>query len=129
MKKDKLKKLSRRARQIMDIVYQQSEVSAQDILKHIPDPPSYSAIRAMLTRLVNKEVLEFRQDGARYLYSPVIETEDAKHDALSGLLKTFFNNSPAAAVSALLGMEKKSMSTDELEKISDLIEQAKREGR
>lgn len=129
MKKNKLNKLSRRERQIMDIVYEQSEVSAQDIWKQLPDPPGYSAVRAMLARLVNKQVLEYRQDGPRYLYYPVIDTEDAKNDALSGLLKTFFNNSPAEAVTALLGMEQDKMSPDELNEISRLIERAKEEGR
>lgn len=129
MKKNKLNKLSRRERQIMNIVFQQKEVSAQDIWKKLPDPPGYSAVRAMLARLVNKQILEFRQDGPRYLYFPAIDTEDAKNDALSGLLRTFFNNSPAAAVNALLGMERENMSPEELEKISAMIEQAKKEGR
>jgi len=122
---DKLIKLSRRERQIMDIVFEYGEILATDIMHKLPEPPGYSAVRALLARLVKKEVLAFKQDGPRYLYYPVVDTEDARQKALSGVLKTFFNNSPTAAVTALLGLNKDQMSISELDEIAKMINKAK----
>ena len=121
-------KLSRRERQIMDIVFSQGEATAQDVLAKLPNPPSYSAVRTMLSRLVKKECLEFYQEGPKYIYRAVMDTGAATHSALKNVMKTFFNDSPAAAVTALLGMEEDGISDDELQRIMIQLEAAKKRG-
>lgn len=120
--------LSRRERQIMDIVFSQGQVTAQEVLTKLPDPPSYSAVRAMLSRLVKKKCLSYHQQGAKYIYQAVMDTGEAQQSALKNLTKTFFNNSPAEAVSALLGMEQSSLSERELDDIMQQIKAAKKRG-
>jgi BlaI family penicillinase repressor len=120
--------LSRRERQIMDIVFAEQQVSAQQVLDKLPDPPSYSAVRAMLSRLVKKNCLTHHQDGAKYVYQAVMDTSEAQQSALKNLTKTFFNDSPAAAVSALLGLEKEGLSAKELDDILNLVQAAKKRG-
>ena len=99
-----LQQLSRRERQIMDILYEHQACSAQDIQHALPDPPSYSAVRALLARLVEKDLVQFRQEGAKYIYSPKVAEAKAQQSALSRLLKTFFKGSPAQALNAWLDM-------------------------
>ncbi|TDR23608.1 BlaI/MecI/CopY family transcriptional regulator [Marinicella litoralis] len=120
--------LSRRERQIMDIVFAQGQATAQQVLSQLPDPPSYSAVRAMLSRLVKKECLSFHQQGPKYIYQAVMNTSDAKQSAMKNLMKTFFNGSPTAAVSALIGMEKDRLSDTELDQIMQQIKAAKKQG-
>ena len=120
--------LSRRERQIMDIVFAEQQVSAQQVLDKLPDPPSYSAVRAMLSRLVKKNCLTHHQVGAKYVYQAVMDTRDARHSALKNLTRTFFNDSPAAAVSALLGLEKDGLSSQELDDIMQQLQDAKKRG-
>lgn len=117
--------LSRRERQIMDIVYQLSEATAQDVLGRLPDPPSYSAVRAMLRKLEDKGHIMHREDGAKYVYFPVIDHEQASRNAISRLVKTFYDGSAAQAVNALLGMSFNDISREELEKIESMIAAAK----
>ncbi len=118
--------LSRRERQIMDALFEAGELSAQDVKAAIPDAPSYSAVRALLAKLVEKKIVDFREDGPRYIYFPVIEQEQARITALQKLLKTFFAGSTAAAVNALLGMNKEQLSKDEIIALQKTIEQAKK---
>lgn len=120
--------LSRRERQIMDIVFTHQQVTAQQVLEHLPDPPSYSAVRAMLSRLVKKACLRYFQDGAKYVYEAVMDTGEAKQSALKNLMSTFFDDSPTAAVSALLGMQKDQLSDEELDDIMQQIKAAKKRG-
>lgn len=120
-----LQQLSRRERQIMDILYERQPCSAQEIQEYLPDPPSYSAVRALLARLVEKELVKFRQDGARYLYFPCVAEQKAQESAIGRLLKTFFKGSPARAVSALLDMDSASMSSREIEEIERKIQRLK----
>lgn len=120
--------LSRRERQIMDIVFAQKKVTAQQVLQQLPEPPSYSAVRAMLSRLVKKSVLTYHQKGAKYIYEAVMDTGEAKQSALKNLMSTFFNDSPTAAVSALLGMQKDQLSDEELDNIMQQIKAAKKRG-
>ncbi len=120
--------LSRRERQIMDIVFAQDQATAQQVMSQLPDPPSYSAVRAMLSRLVKKECLSFHQEGAKYIYQAVMNTSDAKQSAMKNLMKTFFNDSPTAAVSALIGMEKEGLNEAELDQIMQQIKAAKKRG-
>ena len=119
--------LSRRERQIMDVIYQLGKATVADVLERIPDPPSYSAVRAMLGILEDKGVLKHEQDGARYVYLPTVAREKARKSALKNLVNTFFDGSSREAIAALLDETK--LSKNELEQLSELIDKAKKEGR
>lgn len=121
--------LSRRERQIMDVVYQLGQASAADVLENLPDPPGYSAVRTMLRLLEEKGYLRHDQDGPRYVYLPTLSRDKARQSALKQLVQTFFDNSTEQTVAALLDMSKSKMSGDELERLSELIEKARKEGR
>ena len=116
--------LSRRERQIMDALFEAGELSAQDVRAAIPDAPGYSAVRALLAKLVEKKIIDFREDGPRYIYFPVIAPEEARTSALQKLLKTFFAGSTAAAVNALLGMNKEKLSAEEITQLQQAIDDA-----
>lgn len=121
--------LSRRERQIMDIVYRLGQASAADVLENLPDPPGYSAVRTMLRLLEEKGYLRHDQDGPRYVYLPTLSRDKARQSALKQLVQTFFDNSTEQTVAALLDMSKSKMSGEELERLSELIEKARKEGR
>ena len=121
--------LSRRERQIMDIVYRLGHASAADVLENMPDPPGYSAVRTMLRLLEEKGYLRHDQDGPRYVYLPTLSRDKARQSALKQLVQTFFDNSTEQTVAALLDMSKSKMSGEELERLSELIEKARKEGR
>ncbi len=121
--------LSRRERQIMEIVYRLGKATANEVLDCLDDPPSYSAVRASLRILEEKGHLRHRQDGPRYVYLPTVSREKARASALRGLLRTFFDNSHEQLVSALLDDGDAAPTPDELDKLSRLIEQAREEGR
>ena len=116
--------LSRRERQIMDALFEAGELSAQDVRAAIPDAPSYSAVRALLAKLVEKKIGDFREDGPRYIYCPVVAQDEARTSALQKLLKTFFGGSTTAAVNALLGMSKEKLSADEVSQLQQAIDDA-----
>ncbi len=117
--------LSRRERQIMDVVYRLGRASVSDVLERLPDPPSYSAVRAMLRILEEKGHLRHEQDGPRYLYLATVPRETAKESALKHLLRTFFGGSTTAAVAALLDLSEDNLSEAELDRLSRLIENAR----
>ncbi len=121
--------LSRRERQIMEIVYRLGEATAADIQAEIPDPPTYSTVRALLRVLVDKEHLQHRVDGPRYIYSPTVSRQKARAGALAQLVNTFFDGSATQAVSALLGSSQAKLSKTELDELSELIAAARRKGR
>jgi predicted transcriptional regulator len=121
--------LSRRERQIMDIVYRRGEATAQEILDDIADPPSYSTIRALLRVLVEKQHLQHREDGPRYIYAPTLSRQKARAGALAQVVNTFFDGSALQAASALLGSPQAKLSKDELDELSALIEAARKKGR
>ena len=116
-------KLSRREREIMDLLFELGEASAREILDQMSEPPGYSAIRAMLAKLLQKGSVQFRQHGNRYLYSPTVARSQARESALKHLVKTFFDNSPALAANALLGMDGDSLDPDELARLRAMVEQ------
>ncbi|NQX89733.1 MAG: BlaI/MecI/CopY family transcriptional regulator [Halioglobus sp.] len=118
--------LSRRERQIIDVVLERGECSARKIHGEIPDAPSYSSVRALLGILVNKGHLTHRSDGPRYLYSLAESRDKAQGSALKRLIRVFFGGSRAAAVIALLGEDGEQLSDEELETLSCLIDKAKR---
>lgn len=121
--------LSRRERQIMDIIYQRGSVTATEVMENLPDPPSYSAVRTMLRLLEEKGYVKHNQDGPRYVYSPTLSREKASQSALKQLLQTFFNDSTEQAVAALIDISRPNLSNSDLDRLSDLIEQARKEGR
>lgn len=116
--------LSRRERQIMDALFEAGELSAQDVRAAIPDAPGYSAVRALLAKLVEKKIVDFREDGPRYIYFPVVAQEEARTSALQKMLKTFFGGSTAAAVNALLGMNRENLSAEEINQLQQAIDEA-----
>ena len=120
---------SRRERQIMDIVYRLGRATAAEVLENIPEPPSYSAVRTMLRLLEEKGILRHEQEGPRYVYLPILSRDKARRSALKQLVQTFFDNSTEQTVAALLDLSKSAMSADELERLSELIEKARKEGR
>jgi BlaI family penicillinase repressor len=119
--------LSRRERQIMDILYREGRATAAEIHRGLPDRPSYSAVRAKLRVLEEKGHVRHQAQATRYVYSPVVPRERAKDSALRHLLATFFDNSAEQAVSALLSLEPGRLSAGKLEELSKLIEQARHE--
>ncbi|MBN2293447.1 MAG: BlaI/MecI/CopY family transcriptional regulator [Pirellulales bacterium] len=125
MGQSSLSALSRRERQIMDIIYSHGHATAAEIHERLPDPPSYSTVRTLLRVLEEKEFLIHKNDGPRYVYYPCISAEKAKRSALEQLLRTFFNNSAASAMSALLDMSSADLSETELKRLAKLIKQAK----
>jgi BlaI family penicillinase repressor len=129
VKKAGLEDLSRRERQIMDIVYREGRVSATDVLARLADPPSYSAVRAMLRILENKGHLRHDLAGNRYLYLPTLPMHRARRSALRNVLETFFEGSTEKAVAALLDLSRDELSDEDLERLSRLIGEARKEER
>lgn len=119
--------LSRRERQIMDIVYELSEASAKDIEANLPNPPGYSAIRATMAKLEKKGFLAHRERDLKYIYYPLIDHQQARETALQRLLKTFFEGSASQAMSTLLDLSKDSVTEKELDELNKLLEKAKKE--
>ncbi|PRQ07900.1 BlaI/MecI/CopY family transcriptional regulator [Enhygromyxa salina] len=124
-RKPKLQHLSRREGQIMDIVYRRGRVTVQEVLDDLPDPPSYSAVRALVRVLEDKGLLAHTQDGPRYVYEPTVTHARAAHSALAHLVKTFFRGSTTEAVASLLELEGDELSRDDLDALSEMIERAR----
>jgi predicted transcriptional regulator len=121
--------LSRRERQIMDLLYRAGRATAAEVMDGLDDAPSYSAVRALLRILEQKGHVRHEEEGRAYVYTPLQRRDTARQTALSHLLKTFFDNSAEQAVAALLAIKGEKMSAAELERMSKLIERAKKEGR
>ena len=121
--------LSRRERQIMEILYQRGKASASDVREAMPDAPSYSAVRAMLRVLEEKGHVKHVEEGLKYVYVPVVAREKAKKSAVKHVLDTFFAGSPEQIVAALLDVSAEKLTRAELDRMAELIEKAKREGR
>ena len=119
--------LSRRERQILDILYAKTSATAAEVKDALPDPPSYSAVRALLRILEEKGHARHKTDGTRYVYLPSIPRESARHSALSRIVQTFFDGSAAQAAAALV--DSGSLSDEELTRLSEMIERARKEGR
>ena len=121
--------LSRRERQIMEIIYRLGQATAQEVRAHLKDPPSYSAVRAHLRILEEKAHIRHRQDGARYVFFPTVSRKRARRSALRGLLRNFFDNSHEELIAALLEDSGSDLSDAELKRLGRMIEQARKEGR
>src|SRR5687767_4978442 len=121
-------KLSRREREIMDVLYALGDTaSAEEIREHLSDPPTYSAVRAMLAKLEAKGVIRHRAEGLRYVYSPVTSRNTAQKKAVSQLMRVFFGGSASEAAAALLKQEQ--WSDDELETLRNQIDQVRKQRR
>jgi len=120
--------LSRRERQIIDILYARGRGTAAEVQAALPDPPSYSAVRAMLRILEEKGHVRHEQDGPRYVYLPTVARDNAKRSALRHMLRTFFDGSAEQAISALLDDASTKMSDVELDRLARMISDARRTG-
>ena len=121
--------LSRRERQIMDVLYAREEASAAQVLAALPDPPSYSAVRALLRKLLDKGHVTHRRDGSRYVYRAAVAKAEARQGAVARLLKTFFAGSAADAVVNLLGSEGHHLKDEELSAIEAQLAELRRRQR
>src|SRR5690349_16246797 len=128
MKKPTSHTLSRRERQMMDILYRNGRATAAEIHQALPDRPSYSAVRAKLRVLEDKGHIRHEEQALRYVYLPVVHRDRAKQSALKHLLETFFDNSAEQAITALLDLPSAGLSRKKLDRLSTLIEKAKQEG-
>ena len=122
-------KLSRRERQIMDVVYQREQATAAEVQSSIADAPSYSAVRALLAILVNKGFLQVEASGQRYVYKPTRPRSEAGKTAIKNVVETFFDGSLEKAVAALLQPKDAQLSHEEINRLQTLIDQARRKGK
>ena len=120
--------LSRRERQIMDILYRTGKASASEVREAMADAPGYSAVRAMLRVLEEKGHVKHQAEGLKYVYVPTVAQDKAKRSAVKHVLDTFFSGSAEQIVAALLDVSATRLTRDELDRMSELIEKAKREG-
>jgi predicted transcriptional regulator len=125
----RLPSLSRREREIMDVLYRAGSASAGEVHKRIPSPPSYSAVRATLRVLEQKGLIAHEHDGKRYIYRPTLHRNKARRSAVDHLLNTFFDGSTAGAVVALLETPGTDLTPEDLDRMAALIERARKEGR
>jgi predicted transcriptional regulator len=121
--------LSRREREIMDVLYRAGSASAGEVHEQIPSPPSYSAVRATLRVLEQKGLITHEHDGKRYIYRPTLNVNKARRNAVEHLLETFFDGSAAGAVMALLESVDTELTQEELDRMAALIDRARKEGR
>jgi predicted transcriptional regulator len=119
--------LSRRERQIMDVIYAQGQATAAEVVAALPDPPSYSAVRALLRILEQKGHLRHQEDGPRYVFLPTVSRDRARKSALRNLVRTFFDGSPAQAAAALI--DQADLSDDDVVRLAAIIDKARKEGR
>jgi predicted transcriptional regulator len=119
--------LSRRERQIMEILYQHGKASASEVRELMEGAPGYSAVRAMLRVLEEKGHVKHEAEGLKYVYVPTVGREKAKRSAVKHVLDTFFNGSPEQIVAALLDVSSTRLTRDELDRMAEMIEKAKRE--
>ena len=126
--RDQTRDLSRRERQIMDLLFRVGRATGAEVMDGLPDAPSYSAVRALLRILEQKGHIRHEAAGRAYVYMPLQRRDSARQSALSHLLKTFFDNSAEQAVAALLALKGDKISEAELDRMSRLIDAAKKEG-
>ena len=121
--------MSRRERQIMEILYRRGQASVSEVRAAMNDAPSYSAVRAMLRVLKDKGHVKHQAEGLKYMYRPVVNREKAKRSALKSLVDTFFNDRPDEVVAALLDVSSRRLTAEELDRMAAMIDEARREGK
>jgi predicted transcriptional regulator len=125
----RLAKLSRREREIMDVLFQRRQATVAEVVGALSEPPSYSAVRATLNILVGKKQAQVRQDGPRYVYSPAIPADSARSAAIRHVINTFFGGSAEEAAVALLQMADTKLPSDAVERLTRAVQKARQEGR
>jgi predicted transcriptional regulator len=120
--------LTRRERQIMDVLFRRGRATASQVMEELPGNPSYSTVRTQLRVLEAKGHVRHEADGPRYVYMPAVPRHAARKSALRHLVNTFFDGSTAKVVAALLGGEGTRLSDEELERVADLVAKARKEG-
>lgn len=121
--------LSRREREMMNIIFTRGQATATEVMDAMSDPPGYSAVRATLRVLETKGHLRHQHDGTRYIYAPTVNRDKVRVSALDQLLTTFFDGSASTVVATLLERQKGQLTDEELDRLSALIDHARREGR
>ncbi len=121
--------LSRRERQIMEILYRLGEADAATVQKELVDSPSYSAVRAHLASLERKRQVSHRSEGQKYVYRPVRRPSQVRRNALGRMLETFFDNSVEQALASLIDVRRSDLSEASLDRLAEIIEEAKAEAR
>jgi predicted transcriptional regulator len=121
--------LSRREREVMDVLYRRGEATVAEVLEELPDPPTYSAVRSILRVLEEKEHIVHREDGPRYIYAPALGRERARSAALDHLVDTFFDGSAESALAALLRRSDLDLTEAQVKKLAREIRAAREEGR
>lgn len=129
MPSNQLLELSRRERQIMDLLFRRGRASAAEVQQGIPDAPGYSAVRALLRTLEEKGYVTHQEEGRAYVYKPTIARDLARKSALAHMLTTFFGGSTEQAVAALLELNGPRLDKEELDRLSQIVDDARREGR
>ena len=128
-RKPKGEGLSRRERQILDALYRLGKASAAEIREALPDPPTYTAVRTHLGILQDRGHVKFESDGTRYIYEPVVPRDEMAKSVMDGVLQTFFGGSIERVVSTLIDNEESKVTDAQLDRLVEIIEQARREGR
>lgn len=118
--------LSRRERQILDVIYNLGRATAAEVLERLPDAPTYTTVRGLLRVLESKGHVKHEEESGRYVYFPTTNKQRAAKSALRHVVSTFFDGSPSAAMAALLGSERR-LSEDEIERLAELVERARKE--
>lgn len=121
--------LSRRERQVMDILHRRAEATVAEIMAELPDPPTYSAVRSVLRILGEKDLIRYKEDGPRYVYYPTQDTAKASDEVLAHVVRTYFAGSPEQAVTALLRMSDVDMQDADVERLRETIRRARQSGR
>ena len=130
MAKDKRPEaLTRRERQVMDILFRRGRATVAEVMDDLPDPPTYSAVRSVLRILAEKGLITHREDGPRYVYAPAISADTARDDALRQVVRTFFDGSTEQAVTALLRLSDAELGEAELARLRERVRKARNSGR
>ena len=129
MRSNPLNSLAARERQIMDVIYTRGQATVAEVLEDLADPPTYSTVRAMLGKLEKKGLLKHEEHGPRYVYMPTVPRKKASQSALERTVQTFFDGSATKAVAALLDMDSANLSDEDMDRMAELIEQARRRGK
>lgn len=127
MKKQSINQLSRRERQIMEVIYRLGEASVAEVLQELPDPPAYSSVRTLLGVLETKRLLKHKKKGRAYVYLPTVSREKARHSALRNVVQNFFDGSVESVVTTLMSISESRLTDDELERLARLIEEKRKE--
>jgi predicted transcriptional regulator len=126
---DAIPGLGRRERQIMDVLHRRGEATVAEVLQDLPNPPTYSGVRAMLRLMQEKGHVSYRQEGARYVYFPAAEREQAKSEALKHVVATFFGGSAEEAVAALIRISDREITEEDIQRLARKVREAEEQGR